>query len=459
VPPLNGQWPEPCVYYNQWTQFQTRFDEALLRRQAEIAAELGVEYFEVDAGWYAGCHPTSGAAAGAPAVEPSPGAAGARRAGGGDFSAGVGNWRQVDREVFPSGLPAFAAYVRQKGMQFGLWFEPERVALTSSLATEHPDWVLRIDQTEENRRVLAAAAPLSAPYATHGLADFGNPGLRQWMQDTFTHWIEACDIRWFRWDFNVDPRLYWEVRDGPERRGLSQLRHVQGMYEVLDWLRERYPHVFVDGCASGGRRLDLGWLKRAHSYFSSDHTRHFDVVRNHLSGGSRFLPGNWLETKLVRLARGGDEAGTRYDEADYPDTAFHSRFAGTFGISDDLEEWTPAHRLQARRHIAVYKALRRCLGGDFYPLFALPASLDAWDGWQFHDAERDEGFVAAFRLRATTVEQRLRLRGLNPDQRYVLIDPYDNAAKMTDFGHAWMETGIPVSLPIDGSVVYTYRPG
>ena len=78
----------------------------------------------------------------------------------------------------------------------------------------------------------------------------------------------------------MDPRLYWEIRDGPDRRGISQIRHIEGLYALLDWLRERYPLLFIDTCSSGGRRADLGCLRRAHSCFSSDHTQDTDISRN-----------------------------------------------------------------------------------------------------------------------------------------------------------------------------------
>jgi alpha-galactosidase len=306
---------------------------------------------------------------------------------------------------------------------------------------------------------MAMAAPQHGnQMRTHGLVDFGNPAVVAWMKGMFDRMLSANHVDWIRWDFNMDPRMYWEVRDGPERRGLSQIRHVQGVYEVLDWLRQRFPNLFVDGCSSGGRRIDLGWLRRAHSYFSSDHSRHTDIVRNHLSGGSRFLPANWLETNLTRPARDGGEAGPLYDEADYPDTAFHSHFAGTFGISDDVAEWTPEHRARARRHLAVYKQLRQYLAGDFYPLFPLPSSLAAWDGWQFHDPATGEGFFAAFRLRSGEGERRLRLRGLDPARAYAVVDPYAGDTATTLDGATLVGEGLPVSLPRNGSVVRTYRP-
>ena len=447
VPSLGEERHLPPTYYQQFHYFTNLFDEDIMRAQVDVAAELGLEYFEIDAGWFVGIRDLD------PSLPP-----GSPAEGG--FSAGVGNWLEVDPAVFPSGLPAFADYVRSKGMHFGLWFEPERASLTSTLAREHPEWVLRIEPTEANQHLKAMATPEQrAPMATHGLVDFGNPEVIQWMQGMFTHMLETHDIRWIRWDFNMDPRLYWEIRDGPDRRGISQIRHIEGLYALLDWLRERYPLLFIDTCSSGGRRADLGCLRRAHSCFSSDHTQDTDISRNHLSGGSRFLPANWLEMNIRRPCREGNPWGAiPYDEADYPDSAFQARFGATFGLSDNLVQWSPGHRERARKHFAVYKQVRHLLWGDFYPLFPLPSSLDAWDGWQYHDPATGEGLLVVFRLRADDGARRVVLRGLGESQPYIFTDPYSAEQYAAHTGDELATQGLPIALPRNGSTLLTYRP-
>ena len=94
VPRLGEERHLPPTYYNQFHYFTNLFDEDIMRAQVDVAAELGLEYFEIDAGWFVGIRDLD------PSLPP-----GSPAEGG--FSAGVGNWLEVDPAVFPSGLPAF----------------------------------------------------------------------------------------------------------------------------------------------------------------------------------------------------------------------------------------------------------------------------------------------------------------------------------------------------------------
>ena len=116
TPLLEGKRFEPIATYDHWWNIDVHFDEALLRSLADAAAEIGQEYFLLDAGWYVGSDGPEG------------------------FSDGAGNWQEVDGKKFPSGLPAFADYVRSKGLQFGLWFEPERVRSRSQSRPSTRSW-------------------------------------------------------------------------------------------------------------------------------------------------------------------------------------------------------------------------------------------------------------------------------------------------------------------------------
>jgi len=244
LPPLDGRRPLPPVSYDHWFQFQLRFDEEVLRRQADAAAALGIEYFVVDAGWYAGCV--------------------AAEEGGLGFQAGVGNWTDVDPARFPRGIRPFADYVRSKGMRFGLWFEPERVASGSRLAREHPDWLIPWPADADRR--LEFAPPMWNHPERYALLDFGRAAVREWVCALFDRLVPEWGLEWIRWDFNIQPRFHWEMADAPGRRGEHQLAHVAGLYAVLDHVRRAHPGLLIEGCASGGRRIDLGTLRRSHTY-------------------------------------------------------------------------------------------------------------------------------------------------------------------------------------------------
>lgn len=72
-------------------------DEATLKKLADRAAQVGVERFVLDDGWF---H--------------------LRR----DDTKGLGDW-VVDPAVWPNGLDGLANHVHGLGMEFGLWFEPK----------------------------------------------------------------------------------------------------------------------------------------------------------------------------------------------------------------------------------------------------------------------------------------------------------------------------------------------
>ncbi|MGA2330037.1 MAG: alpha-galactosidase [Bryobacteraceae bacterium] len=109
TPLLGCNKPQPPVTYDPWWNIGLKFDEPLLRQLADRAAFLEQEYFLLEAGWYAGTKPD-------------------------DFGAGLGNWDQPDQAKFPNGMEGFAKYVATKGLGFGLFLEPERVARGSHLA-------------------------------------------------------------------------------------------------------------------------------------------------------------------------------------------------------------------------------------------------------------------------------------------------------------------------------------
>ena len=103
--------------------------------------------------------------------------------------------------------------------------------------------------------------------------------------------IDEGHVRWIRFDFNTAPLAAWNAADAPGQRGLTQIRHVLGLYELLDRLMKAYPDLLIEGCASGGRRIDLETIKRSHTFWKSDETASLPVMRFHETGGNTFLPG------------------------------------------------------------------------------------------------------------------------------------------------------------------------
>lgn len=123
------------VLYNSWEATGFSVEPARQLELAATAAELGVELFVVDDGWFTGRH---------------------------DDTGGLGDWTP-DETAFPRGFGAFIDEIRALGLDFGLWVEPEAISPTSRLYAEHPDWVYHLDGRPRSLRfrfVLAMAGVL-----------------------------------------------------------------------------------------------------------------------------------------------------------------------------------------------------------------------------------------------------------------------------------------------------------
>mgnify|MGYP000868589028 CR=1 FL=1 len=396
APRLGGREFLPIATYDHWWNIDVHFDEQLLRQLAGSAASIGQEYFLLDAGWYTG-------------IDAS-----------GDFGTGVGNWEEIDRVKFPNGLGAFADYVRSKGLKFGLWFEPERVAKGSLLARQHPDWVLWL------------------PNQNYGVLDYGRSEVQRWVCALFDRYIREFGIRYIRHDSNIGPLAYWDAADKPDRRGMHQIRHMEGLYRVLDWIRERHPETVLEGCASGGRRIDLESARRFHTFWISDHTADPHNVRFHLAGLNHFLPGSYQYVCYTL------PLPSQKDFQPLP-VGFQSMFGGAFGTGGRIDLWPQAMKAQAKKHVEVHKKLRRFLVADYYPLAVQSRDLDAWEAWQFHDPSTGEGFVQAFRLEPGEAWHDFSLKALDPRKNYRLTDPYTGRTT-TASGRRLMNEGLRFQL-------------
>jgi alpha-galactosidase len=269
------------------------------------------------------------------------------------------------------------------------------------------------------------------------------------VKELLDHYITAYGIRYIRYDFNIDPLPYWDAHDEQGRAGITQLRHVQGLYAIIDWVRDRHPGTVLECCASGGRRIDLETVRRFHTAWISDHTADSAVVRYHLFGINHFLPGSYHYVAYVLPLSHQKDFEPR-------DIDFQSLFAGAFGMGGRIDLWPEAMKNKARLHVRMWKRLRRYLLEDYYPLSAQPGDLQCWSGWQFHDPQDQSGFAQTFRTRTPDGAHRFVLRGLDENARYRFTDAYSGETfDMT--GRVAMTDGIEVMQEPMSSTVLTYE--
>ena len=223
--PRHPRRPRP-VTLNTWEAVY--FDHTLekLTALADAAADVGVERFVLDDGWFTG-----------------------RR----DDTAGLGDWF-VDDAVWPQGLHPLVDHVTALGMEFGLWVEPEMVNPDSDLARAHPDWILR------GRMSLPPAA------RQQQVLDLAHPEAYAYVAGRLHALLDEYPIAYLKWDHNRDL-----VDAGTGPGGVARVREqTLAVYRLLDELKSARPGLEIESCASGGARVDLGILDRTDRIWTSD---------------------------------------------------------------------------------------------------------------------------------------------------------------------------------------------
>lgn len=394
-PLYQGKRLRPKVSYDHWFGLDNRINIDVMKRQAKRAAELGIEVFVVDAGWFAG-----------------------------GFPDGVGNWNSVDQEKFPDGLEPLAEYVRRLDMDFGLWFEIERASEGTQALRQHPELFISVPPTYSGNRLHLNLARRDA---------------QDWAIETVGGWIRRLDLKWSRWDYNIEPQPFWDAVDPS---GKIQFDYMAGLYHVLDTLMAAHPEWMVEGCASGGRRIDMGTMKRAHTFWFSDHSTSAAICRYMQARANRFLPGHLLNSSVAVSCE--KKLAHRHGDGGFNDVSVLSRMLGKLAFDGDVASWSPALTGKMARWTKEFKAIRHLLVQDFYQLLPMPCTAEDADAVQFVSYGGDEAVAFVF-AGCTGKTFRLRLRGLDADLNYTVAQSPGDPPKAYS-GLDLMEIGIPIAL-------------
>ena len=313
------------VVYNSWEATGFEVTEEGQLALARTAADLGVELFVVDDGWFAARDRDS---------------------------RGLGDW-WPSPERFPDGLARLFGTVHELGMAAGLWVEPEMVNPDSDLYRANPGWVLhypkRRRDTMRNQLVL----------------NFARPDVREWALGRLAHLVGAYGLDFLKWDMNRSfSQAGWP--EAGERSDLLWIEHVRGVYAVMDGLRDRFADLRIESCSGGGGRADLGILRRTDQVWTSDNTdpRDRQAIQH---GFSHLYPAGVMAAWATDAPNRGTLRDTplRY--------RFHSAMAGVLGLGGDLPAWSPEDLEEARELVARYKDIRPVVQhGRLYRLGGAP---------------------------------------------------------------------------------------
>ena len=386
------------VILNNWGYMADEVSESRLCEEIDLAAQVGVELFMVDAGWFGNV--------------------------GKSWYQTTGDWEAGDR--LPNDLFPVFDYARSKGLQVGMWVEIESAGEESRVAREHGDWFIqRYGQTVE--RIL----------------DLTKPEVAEYVESTLVRLIERYNLDMLRLDYNVCPMEGgFNFVAGCQENTLW--RHMETMYGIIDRIRRQFPDLQWENCSGGGGRTDLGMLSRATTTWTSDWMRMPRAVRI-LNGMSMALPPEYLD----RLC--GVALGACYDSS--VDMPMHLALLAhpTFsGLTPSLAQANPVLLEVVKKYVGIYKEFIRPFHRQARVYHHTPVIAGAdgcgWCALEYASPDRLRAVAGVFRLtNAESDTYRLRLRGLDPSQNYRLTTEPDGLIQEA-CGSRLMNEGLDIRL-------------
>ena len=392
IPPAFVRKKRPIVI-NNWEATYFQFDNEKIFRIIDEAAELGMDTFVLDDGWF-----------------------GERN----DDTSSLGDW-YVNEKKLEGGLDAVISHCKEKGLRFGLWFEPEMICKKSTLFEKHPEYVL--------------GAPGIEPVYSRNqwLLDFTRKDVVDCVFDMVSQILSNHEISYVKWDMNRFMSEFYSRELPPDRQGEVAHRYTLGVYDFAERLTKTYPDVLFEGCASGGGRFDGGMLYYFPQIWTSDNTDGFD--RTEIQWGTSLCYPLSSMSCHVSVCPNHQTGRT---------TPFNTRAAvaslGAFGYELDLSKLSVEEKEQVKGQIANYKHIQELiLDGDLYRL-SDPFTSDYFCELVV-SKDKTKAYVVGERARVRPHDRprRIRLKGLDENRRYLI-----EQLNVTASGKALMQAGVTV---------------
>lgn len=412
---VRGTWKHKTrpVLLNSWEAAYFDINERKLLHLAKAGKEAGIELFVMDDGWF-----------------------GNRE----DDTQSLGDW-EADPKKLPGGISGISRKIKELGLDFGIWVEPEMVNVKSRLYEKHPDWALQIPGKPHaegrNQRIL----------------DLTKREVQDYIIETMSRVFSAGEISYVKWDMNRTFTDYFSSGLKPERQGETAHRYVLGLYRCMKVLTERFPDILFEGCASGGNRFDLGILCYFPQIWASDNTD--ALCRAEIQTGYSY--GYPVSVLGAHVSSCPNHQTLRHTPLE---TRFQTACFGILGYECNFCDMKKEELEAVKTQIALYKEWREVLQkGRFYRgrtfagtsgsgscLMQTSENIMEWTCVS-QDQEKAVGFLMQKLTVPNTQYECFKAKGLNPDKEYHF---YNRALKynVKEFG-GLVNTVSPVHIRQD----------
>ena len=274
--------------------YQDAIDEQTLRRNADIAAKMGVQLFTVDLGW----------------------------------ARGIGDWH-ADPAKFPGGLEAFSDYVHSLGMKFGLHFALAEAAPASQVLKDNPDW----SATDDSNYFGAKALCLS------------NKPTQEWLIQEAIRMIDEYHVDWILQDGQNMVKQCTKTTHTHDPADSNYANSVEGINAVVSAIQQARPNVLWENCENGGNMMTFNMVKNYVTSITNDASGSL-AARKAVYGATYPFPPRYAERYMPE-----SDGFTPYATHSY-------RFGGPWVLMTRLTELPPEQLAFLQGQVRSYKNQR-----------------------------------------------------------------------------------------------------
>lgn len=358
---------------NNWGATHYDFNEDKLILFARRANEVGVEMLVLDDGWF-----------------------GKRNTD----NCSLGDW-YADVTKLPNGLNGLAKRLKEEGMSFGLWIEPEMVSPDSDLYRTHPEWCVHVLGRERtlSRRQL--------------VLDLTRNDVREFIKDFMRRLLSKGNISYIKWDMNRNiTEAGSQLLDKANQQEFWH-RYILGLYELLEELTLEFPDVLFEGCSGGGGRFDAGMLYYCPQVWTSDMCDAAERMKIQY-GTSMVMPASTMSSHIA-------ESPDHHNMRSMPlETRADISLSAQFGFEVDIATLSENEIEIVREKVKLYDEIWQTIQqGDMYRL-ASPFEENCCS-FLYVSEDKSEAVLMFYTLMAVPNSQgrRVMLKGLKPDGVYV----------------------------------------
>lgn len=363
------------VLINNWEATYFEFDTEKLLEIAREAKRAGIEMLVMDDGWF-----------------------GNRS----DEYRSLGDW-MVNEEKLPGGLERLVGEVKNLGMEFGIWFEPEMVSPDSKLYREHPEWAIHIPKRDAARS------------RNQYVLDLSNPEVVDYAYECVAKILRSAPVSYVKWDMNRQLSDLGSSYLGKDAQQELFHRYVLGVYEMQERLVTEFPNLLLENCTSGGGRFDPGMLYYSPQIWCSDDT---DAVER-----LAIQEGTALIYPLSAMGAHVSDCPNHITGRNTPfETRGYVALAGTFGYELDITKIPEKEREIIKAQVEMYHRYNDLVReGDYYRIASYREN-HKYDCYLVAAKDKSEVLMTYIQVQAAPVfhSRKVKLQGLEPKSLYRL---------------------------------------